>query len=123
MTLMPAWALESSVATERYRVAHSHGFRAAWGYLEPKMQRAEAAADRLWFELRNPDHVREQVSATLRALEVAEARVRGELDNRAMQSLSAIDPVEYRQLALLRLTDSAAFTSRIEWLTGRRNTE
>ncbi|MDY0827556.1 hypothetical protein SK224_00280 [Microbacterium sp. BG28] len=116
--MMPPWALATPIGLERFREASSIGFSAAWDFLSPKLARAQADADWWFYVANNPEQARAehqaQIAGILAQMDDARAQARSDVERRVLDRLERTDPMEYRRLAWLRLTDRAAFRAVLD---------
>lgn len=81
---------------------------------EGKLAAAEREADRLYFELHNPESSRQEAARTLRLIETARGREADARRRAALDRLQAADRVEYARVVWLGLTNRVSYIEALE---------
>lgn len=90
------------------------GFAAGVASMAVRVANAEAQADRLYYRLYNPDEARAEHEARLSLFATARGRENDVQRRAALDRLEKTDPIEYRRVVHLGLTDRAAYIAALE---------
>lgn len=93
------------------------GFHTATEQMQPRIDRLNAEADALWYAARNPQAVRDETARTLALMDGAQGREADARRRAALDRLQATDPLEYRRVSWLGLTDRAGYLEALSAVT------